>query len=1529
MTLHVLFVHGLSGHPDTTWKSSDLTEPVWPKWLENDISEVGLWLVGYPAAKTNWGGHSMPLADRAGNILALLLSEPRLATGNIAFVTHSLGGLVVEQILRTAERDADTDPRAHSFLSRVKKIAFLGTPHRGALLASILTKIGSILRSSASTRDLITNNPQLRDLNLWYRAFSANNGIENLQLAEGRPETLMGIRLPDVIGTIVQPNSSDAGLPELPIVVDQSHRTICSPESRGSEVYIHVRDFLRRSPASPRGRSLLIEAAETNTRTLQELVSSDREKNEKLGNIQRSLEDLSLQRPNPALVDGEVERQLQTLRKTRMFSGVDPVGRARKLAADLRRGNLSACSAPVKSKTLAWCARLLALTDPDEADDLLMSIEMPNSELVGIARGLVIAARGKLDEALASLTSMNTQKAIGSAFILVLRDQGWPDAQTWLHASGLDVSKLDSDAKFFYIKSALEGEDWDTAYEQSQRLSEVDLRRTPGLLSVRADATLMQAVPEDLRLFLLQFMPFDLSTYPLRGDPASFDLRRQAVLYYEQLGDGMRELGMPAVAANADDKALWLRLMDPESRNVARDDLRKSLREPSVLLRRLNFALRFGITVELDQVEQEVDRQTALSGGSSLEAAFARFVLVHTKTTIAEAAAYLDRHRSQLLRHLEWKAVYFFEIEALARAGERATATERFAEATSRGLTEHETAHLRRLIEASANDDPVNHLISVFKDSGLLSDLRTLIAELDQTEEWEKIAEYGKLLLDKTDDLTDAQRYAGALYNLERQEEVLKIFDRYPALLATSSKLKLLHARVLVELGYLGEARTAVNALRTDSDSEVARNLSVTIAVVSGDWEVLQGYVEAEWRERDRRTPLELLRTGQLAQQVGAARAREFVREAATRSPDDAQVLIGAYHLATSSGWENIEEVHGWFQRAAELSEGMEAPPVLKISIEDLIDEQPEWGKRTSNTWDNLVEGKIPLFAGARLLGRSLLSLHLLPAVANLVERDPRKRSNIYSFSGARRPMRVPFCVVAMDITALLTVAFLDAFDEVMSSVDTVFIPHNTLSLLFEEKSKILFHQPSRVAEAQKLRRLISDGYLRVFESTAPPSESLVREVGDSLAELLVEAASSHNDDGRQRLVVRGGPIYRTSTFMREEADLQDYTERLCSCLDIVEKLSQKGLLRVQEVERARAALSLREVPWEPPRQIRDGAVVYLDNLTVSHLQFLGLLNQLHKADLVAVVHSSEVDEVDALISHNVLGDELIAVVEKLRSSVREALDSGKIKLGKAIRLDEEGLRAAMAHPTIGVLRFAEEVDAAIVDDRFVNQHAWHNDDESQKLAVATTLDVLNHAYDHGNISPERLSEARTKLRQAAFLFIPIAAEELSSLLNLTEIIDGKVIERAELRALRESILLVQMRNSLQVPVELAWLEDLHVVLLRTLRMQWDDPLDQLAAQARSDWLLGVLDVRAWSHHLGDSSSEGIDRYRRWIASLMFLAASRSEEVKEAYWNWLEKRVLDTIHREDPETFAFLVKHAKEVIVQSASDLEPEIGAIS
>ena len=126
---HVVFVHGLSGHIERTWTSTSPGSPeTWPLWLEEDIPNIGLWLVGFPAAMTYWRGYGISIPDRADSILARLLAEPDLAKGNISFVAHSLGGLVVKQILRNADRQADNDQRAKDFLARVSRVAFLGTP---------------------------------------------------------------------------------------------------------------------------------------------------------------------------------------------------------------------------------------------------------------------------------------------------------------------------------------------------------------------------------------------------------------------------------------------------------------------------------------------------------------------------------------------------------------------------------------------------------------------------------------------------------------------------------------------------------------------------------------------------------------------------------------------------------------------------------------------------------------------------------------------------------------------------------------------------------------------------------------------------------------------------------------------------------------------------------------------------------------------------------------------------------------------------------------------------------------------------------------------------------------------------------------------------------------------------------------------------------------------------------------------------------------------------------------------------------
>ena len=184
---------------------------------------------------------------------------------------------------------------------------------------------------------------------------------------------------------------------------------------------------------------------------------------------------------------------------------------------------------------------------------------------------------------------------------------------------------------------------------------------------------------------------------------------------------------MPVVAELAADLALWLRLTDPELTAKARQDLEESMKGPSTFLRRLGLALQFQVDVDLDRAEREVNRQTELSGGMSRDAAVARLALAHTKGSPAATAAYVSEHREQLLRHLDWKALYFFEIELLAKSGQVAHAEARLQEAIGRGLTEPEIARLRHELAEATGGDPIAERLAAYEESKSIVDLRYLV----------------------------------------------------------------------------------------------------------------------------------------------------------------------------------------------------------------------------------------------------------------------------------------------------------------------------------------------------------------------------------------------------------------------------------------------------------------------------------------------------------------------------------------------------------------------------------------------------------------------------------------------------------------------------------------------------------------------------------------------------------------------------------------------------------------------------------
>ena len=154
---NAVFFHGLGGDARATWRAGTGDASFWPAWLAQDIEGLSVYSVGYEAPVSGWHGSAMELADRATNVLNLLLVNPDLGAGELILAGHSLGGLVIKQLLRKAADAATDRAEALSFIERVRKVAFLATPHAGADMAGWGDRLRVFARPSAATRSLIRN----------------------------------------------------------------------------------------------------------------------------------------------------------------------------------------------------------------------------------------------------------------------------------------------------------------------------------------------------------------------------------------------------------------------------------------------------------------------------------------------------------------------------------------------------------------------------------------------------------------------------------------------------------------------------------------------------------------------------------------------------------------------------------------------------------------------------------------------------------------------------------------------------------------------------------------------------------------------------------------------------------------------------------------------------------------------------------------------------------------------------------------------------------------------------------------------------------------------------------------------------------------------------------------------------------------------------------------------------------------------------------------------------------------------------
>ena len=260
---------------------------------------------------------------------------------------------------------------------------------------------------------------------------------------------------------------------------------------------------------------------------------------------------------------------------------------------------------------------------------------------------------------------------------------------------------------------------------------------------------------------------------------------------------------------------------------------------------------------------------------------------------------------------------------------------------------------------------------------------------------------------------------------------------------------------------------------------------------------------------------------------------------------------------------------------------------------------------------------------------------------------------------------------VALDLTAIFTLALLGLMPSQSAPTDESRYPFNVgLAVPGAPKSNLPPTKPHQGSARSKAAGC--EGGLKVLPSQPLSDLTLAKEVGLGLAGLLSAASKPKTADGIARYVIRSAPVHCVGSLMEEEADLSAYSEHLCSCQSLVEKLRAKGVLTREEEERALAYIKFHERPWASEPEILDSAEIYLDNLTTTYLQTVGVLAKLKAAGLVAYITEDEDNEANRLISHENLSDQQLGLIELIRKTLADGLASGRVRAVKSPPIGDE-----------------------------------------------------------------------------------------------------------------------------------------------------------------------------------------------------------------------------------------------------------------
>jgi len=244
----IVFVHGLRGGAVMTWRQQDGSgeeiSQCWPRdWLAADCPNIRILSIGYSSFLHLWGDYLPVEQDKhtlkgRGQDLIKKLKQANVGARPIIWIGHSLGGLLIKEILVQSTEESETcDLR-----SKTKGIIMYSVPHHGSSVVDNVMYAKYLFFPSIEVQELITSSTQLKELHDQFRSIVAYRSVPVLSFGETL-KTDFGTNLFQVM--VVPQESSDPEVGQY-VSLPVNHINSCKPFDRTDPIYQNTVSFIKK-----------------------------------------------------------------------------------------------------------------------------------------------------------------------------------------------------------------------------------------------------------------------------------------------------------------------------------------------------------------------------------------------------------------------------------------------------------------------------------------------------------------------------------------------------------------------------------------------------------------------------------------------------------------------------------------------------------------------------------------------------------------------------------------------------------------------------------------------------------------------------------------------------------------------------------------------------------------------------------------------------------------------------------------------------------------------------------------------------------------------------------------------------------------------------------------------------------------------------------------------------------------------------------------------------------------------------------